>query len=311
MDFINLPDQFKLPILKKLNWRDLNNLKLVCKNFYFTIVKNIEKLDRPKVKYIKIFYAGNKILGAEYNSMYFEFFEEEMIPHHIEFNDDREYEIFLKNKDFTEIKKLVFENVVSGEVISLRDDYLPWKDVFYNYSSKISLLNMKSESLKIKILSTEGFRIPYSGILLKKESLRKMGLFERDGPNLVMKKTTMGIITGNPVLKYENTLSDTNKPLFIQFVDQLSELGFFNFKNRCNMGEFRFFVSWKGGSVVLNEEFYGELYDKITFENNSVKDVDVRYFPLKFSMKCLKCNRKHRNVIGYDKGIQSLYIILH
>uniref|UniRef100_A0A0K0G687 Uncharacterized protein n=1 Tax=Strongyloides venezuelensis TaxID=75913 RepID=A0A0K0G687_STRVS len=72
MDLVSLSDQFKFPILKELDRENLNNLKLVYKDLFFTVVKNTEKLDRPKV----------------------------------EFGDDREYEIFVKDKTITEIKSL-------------------------------------------------------------------------------------------------------------------------------------------------------------------------------------------------------------
>uniref|UniRef100_A0A0N5BI54 F-box domain-containing protein n=1 Tax=Strongyloides papillosus TaxID=174720 RepID=A0A0N5BI54_STREA len=119
MDFVNFPDAFRLQILKKLHWRDLNNLKLACKNLYFTVVKYIEKLHGPRVEYEKIPCVESKRFGANYGSMYFEIIEGHIVPHHIGSNDDNEYEIFLKGKDFTGIKKFRLGNLSDRERISI------------------------------------------------------------------------------------------------------------------------------------------------------------------------------------------------
>uniref|UniRef100_A0A0N5BQE4 F-box domain-containing protein n=1 Tax=Strongyloides papillosus TaxID=174720 RepID=A0A0N5BQE4_STREA len=289
MDFVSLPDQFKLPILKKLNWRDLNNLKLVCR--------------KPKVEYLKIFYDENKIFGADYSPMYFEIIEGHMVPHNINFNDDREYEIFLKDKDFTELKRLVFENVISGEIIDVKNNRLFNGNIrlFPHYS--ISLSNRTSKILQIMISRFYELRIPYNGNLLRKESLRKFGLFEKDGSHLIIKKIAIDNITGDPMLEYGNILTASSRHISIQIADQLCELSFLDFKNRCGTEGFILGIDWEGESGVLEENFYRELYDKIKLSINSVKDLDITDYPRLVSLNCSKCSRKHTNFIDYQKNI--------
>uniref|UniRef100_A0A0K0FGQ8 F-box domain-containing protein n=1 Tax=Strongyloides venezuelensis TaxID=75913 RepID=A0A0K0FGQ8_STRVS len=311
MDFVSLPEQFKLPILKKLHWRDLNNLKLTCKDLYFTVVKNIGKLDRPKVGYLKIYYSEDKILGVDYQSMHHRSTLGTGIIYHVEFCDDHEYDIFLKDKIFTEIRKLVLENVTSGEIINVENIASFMGETLNVYNFNISLSSRTLRSVDMNILRTGKVGIPYNDILIKKESLGKIGLFKKDGCRSIIKKITMDVVTGNSMLEYGNTSTDPDKPISIQITDQLCELGFFDFKNRCDIGGFTFKICWGNESDILEENFYRELYDKVELSINSIKNFDITYYPHLVSLNCSKCSRKHTNFINYDKSQKNLRIILH
>uniref|UniRef100_A0A0N5BQE6 F-box domain-containing protein n=1 Tax=Strongyloides papillosus TaxID=174720 RepID=A0A0N5BQE6_STREA len=309
MDLISLPKELKLQILKKLYWKDLKNLKLVCKDLYFTVVDNIEKLDRPNrpdVGYLKIYYSENKILGVDYKSRHSRINLRDRVVLHTEFSDEYECEIFIKHKDFTKIEKLIFEDVTNSAVITVEDTYTT-----NGYRIDVSLSDRTSEPLKITISSCNRLRIPYNGNIFRKESLRKMGLFERDGHRLVIKKIIMDIITGGPMLEYGNTSTDTNRPISIQITYQLCELGLFNLENRCKNEMLSFCIYWSGESEVLEEEFYRELYDKIKFNDSSVKDIDFQSYPSFISTKCSKCGNSHGNFIFFNESRKCLNIDLY
>uniref|UniRef100_A0A0N5CGS0 F-box domain-containing protein n=1 Tax=Strongyloides papillosus TaxID=174720 RepID=A0A0N5CGS0_STREA len=286
MDFISLPDVFKLQILGELHWKDLNNLKLVCKELHSIIVKNIEKLDRPKVDYLHIFYTDDEIVGATYalknnqNILRIENLKEAV------FGDDREYEDFLKDKDFTEIKILVFENTINGEMICIKDSKYNARDVI----DEISIFHE--------------LRIPFNGSVLRKESLRRWGLFEENGTRSVGRKIAMDLLTGNPMLEYENVSADTNRPTFIQVANNLYELGLFNPENLCNCKRVQLTFRVVGGFTVLDEEFYREFFNKIKFNGNFVVEEDDRAFSIWSSIKCSKCGARHRNTMHCSKVLE-------
>ena len=54
---------------RKLDWETLKDLKLVCRDFYLTIAKNIQTLDRPKAYSMTIGYDGSKISSVLYRLM--------------------------------------------------------------------------------------------------------------------------------------------------------------------------------------------------------------------------------------------------
>uniref|UniRef100_A0A0N5BQE3 F-box domain-containing protein n=1 Tax=Strongyloides papillosus TaxID=174720 RepID=A0A0N5BQE3_STREA len=309
MDFISLPEDFKLQIFKKLHWKDSNNLKLVCKNFYLTVVSNIEKLDRPKIDCLKVCYGDNKILGADYDFKR----TENLLTHgglkHVEFSNDSEYENFLKDRDLTKIKELILLDIENGGVIMVYDSSFII-GIISRYDFTISLSNgtLFSTRLNVSISSTKKLGIPYTGKVLRKESLRKMGLFERGGSHLVIKKVIMDIITGDPMLEYQSASSDTTEPIFIHITNHLCDLGFLNIKNRCDGKQFKlcFFGSDKFDN--LEKEFYRKLFDKIKFGNDLVvEDNHERYYILNF-INCPRCGTQHKNFILYEKSFRAFHI---
>uniref|UniRef100_A0A0K0G303 F-box domain-containing protein n=1 Tax=Strongyloides venezuelensis TaxID=75913 RepID=A0A0K0G303_STRVS len=323
MDFISLPDVFKLQILEELHWRDLNNLKLVCKDLYFIVVENIEKLDKPKVDYIHIYYSKDKIMGAYYALKHTENRLRSDTFKTVEFDDDHEYECFLKNKDFTEIKILVFENRATEDIISIRDsDYDTCgiigeielfhemnlrfrKYCFYNvndYRFHIAFFNRESEPLEITISSTEELRIQCDGNVLRKDSLRKWGLFEENGIRSVGKKIVTDLLTGNSLLEYENVSADINTPNFIQVTNHLYELGLFNLENLCNRKRIQLSFTVDGGFTVSDVDFYIEFFDMIKFNGNFVVENYGEQFYIWSSIDCSKCGVRHRNTMTCRKS---------
>uniref|UniRef100_A0A0K0FGQ7 F-box domain-containing protein n=1 Tax=Strongyloides venezuelensis TaxID=75913 RepID=A0A0K0FGQ7_STRVS len=309
MDFIDLPVDFKLQILKRFHWKDLNNLKLVCKNFYLTVVENVEKLDRPKVDCLKVCYGENKLLGADYDLK----LTENLLTHgglkHVEFSSDSEYEDFLKDKDFTKIKELVLRDIENSTVVMVYDSSFVIGNISrYDFTISLSNGTPFSIPLYVSISSTKNLEIPYSDSVLRKESLKKMGLFERGGSRLVIKKILMDILTGNPMLEYQNISNDSAEPMFIHITNNLCELGFLKLENRCDSKQFKlcFFGSDKFG--VLEKEFYRNLFGKIKYGNDLVvEDNDERYYILN-SINCSKCGTQHKNFILYEKSFRAFHI---
>uniref|UniRef100_A0A0N5BKH7 F-box domain-containing protein n=1 Tax=Strongyloides papillosus TaxID=174720 RepID=A0A0N5BKH7_STREA len=233
MDLLSLPDNFKLQILKKLDWKSLKNLKLVCRDFYFIIEKNIQFLDRPKVEHLEISYDKYRPLRVRYDlkdSGNTSFETSKMV----EFGNACEYEDFLRNKDFTGIKRLVLNTVTNPELIILSDDSDTRREFSkLNFYTSISNGTSYFEFPQITILSTKKLVIPYNGNLLGMQSLRKLGIFEVNKLSLVLKKIIMDVITGNPMLEYENTSIVDTKRLHVQIANHLFELGLLNPENSC------------------------------------------------------------------------------
>uniref|UniRef100_A0A0N5BQW0 Protein kinase domain-containing protein n=1 Tax=Strongyloides papillosus TaxID=174720 RepID=A0A0N5BQW0_STREA len=102
----------------------------MCRNFFFTIERNILSLDRPKINYLDIFNDGYRISRVEYSIEGTEYTGRgnyrfgNCIPKVVEFSNDDEYECFLKLMDFTEIRKIKLENVLNGESVSSK--YTGW-----------------------------------------------------------------------------------------------------------------------------------------------------------------------------------------
>uniref|UniRef100_A0A0N5BQE7 F-box domain-containing protein n=1 Tax=Strongyloides papillosus TaxID=174720 RepID=A0A0N5BQE7_STREA len=257
MDFLSLPDQFKLPILKKLHWKDLNNLKLVCRDLCLTVLRNIEELDRPKVEYLKIYYGENKIFGVDYCSKCPTNIGDNVVPHRIDFNDDREYEIFLKDKDFTDIKKLVFLDVENDELIIIENNTDNRRRIFNYDNFDVILSDGTFEYLLIKICKSKNFGgIPFNGTLLKKESLEKMGLFEGCGLYLILKQITDSIICGNTMGEYENVLIDAVRLNFVKILNHISNY-------RCDIEEFECSICQSGEIISVKDKAYYMDYTKL------------------------------------------------
>uniref|UniRef100_A0A0N5CBN8 F-box domain-containing protein n=1 Tax=Strongyloides papillosus TaxID=174720 RepID=A0A0N5CBN8_STREA len=65
-NLISLPDNFKVPIFKQLDWKTLKKLKSVCRDFYFVIERNIRRLARPKILSLLLDCDESGIPGACY-----------------------------------------------------------------------------------------------------------------------------------------------------------------------------------------------------------------------------------------------------
>uniref|UniRef100_A0A0K0FGR1 F-box domain-containing protein n=1 Tax=Strongyloides venezuelensis TaxID=75913 RepID=A0A0K0FGR1_STRVS len=312
MDLLSLPDEFKLQIFKKLNWNILKNVKLVCKNFYLLIEKNIQSLDRPKANSVSICYKEDKISRVDYSLIVTEdtFLREP--TKRVDFGNDDNYEKFLKNIDFTEIKHLCLRNHSSKEFISVRY-YCKFGSDFstYNFSAKLPNGRYCRKYISFRIRNSKKFGILYDCTILSKESLRKLGLFERCGPYFVGKKIVMDLLTGNSMLEYENIPINTHKLLYAQIMDHLNELRFFSLENTCNHKRFKLFFHKTSKFEVFWKNFYREFFDQIRFNNKVVEINNHNVCSLKSSsIKCSICGIKHEYSIVYEKNSKTLCIQL-
>uniref|UniRef100_A0A0K0G1I2 Restriction endonuclease subunit S n=1 Tax=Strongyloides venezuelensis TaxID=75913 RepID=A0A0K0G1I2_STRVS len=113
----------------------------------------------------------------------------------------KKYEEFLKDIDFTNIKQLHLRNLSNKECISVRNDSKFGSDFStYNFSAKLRNGKYCGEYPPIRIRNSKKFGILYDGNILRKESLRKLGLFERYGPYSVRKKISIDLLTDNSML---------------------------------------------------------------------------------------------------------------
>uniref|UniRef100_A0A0N5BQV9 F-box domain-containing protein n=1 Tax=Strongyloides papillosus TaxID=174720 RepID=A0A0N5BQV9_STREA len=294
-DFLSLPVVFKLQIFERLHWKDINCLQLVCKDFYLTVVENRERLDREEVNYLKVDYMRIKYSKSTTKqcALYSVW--------KIEFSNDYEYDYFLRNKKITDIKELVFENTINGEIINVMNIGYHMDFILDNYYSfEISLSNgefFSSPLRRFEISTTEEIAIPYNGTILKKEFLRKISLFERDGSLLVMKKIAMDIITGDPLMEYENTSSVIAEPIFTSIANHLSELRFFKFENRCGGKRLRLFFYGADKFDVLEKEFYKKFFNKINYGDELMVNNRETNYSITNSTNCPECDTQHENRI--------------
>uniref|UniRef100_A0A0N5BI56 F-box domain-containing protein n=1 Tax=Strongyloides papillosus TaxID=174720 RepID=A0A0N5BI56_STREA len=309
IDFVSLPENFKLQILKKLDWETLKDLKLVCRDFYLTIAKNIQTLGRPKAYSMTIGYDGSKISSVLYRLMLTGNVGRRGSLKHILFNGDDEYENFLKILDFTEIKELCLRNGSNGEYISIHYESNSGGDFSkYNFSTRLPNGRSRKMRLYIGIKSSKKVGILYDGHFLKKESLRKLGLFEEDGSHSVGRKIAMDLLTGNPMLEYENVSANTLEPLDIQIMNYLFKHGFFNPESTCGRKRFKllFLEVVKFGD--FGRKFYRKFFDEIKFNNNLVERNNRNLYSIKSSIKCTKCGVEHENSIFYRRNCKQLCI---
>uniref|UniRef100_A0A0N5B2V9 Mut7-C domain-containing protein n=1 Tax=Strongyloides papillosus TaxID=174720 RepID=A0A0N5B2V9_STREA len=151
----------------------------------------------------------------------------------------------------------------------------------------------------------------YDGNILRKESLRKLGFFENDGTRLVGKKIAMDLLTGNPILEYENSPTDTRKTLHVQTTNHLFKLGLFNPDNTCGRIRFTLIFQDLYKFGILRERFYRKLFEKINFNNNLMEENNDKVYSITSYMNCSKCGVKHENSLLYDKDLKELHITLN
>uniref|UniRef100_A0A0N5BKI6 F-box domain-containing protein n=1 Tax=Strongyloides papillosus TaxID=174720 RepID=A0A0N5BKI6_STREA len=313
MDFISLPDDCKVQIFKELNWKDLVNLKLVCRDFYFTIEGNIQALDRPKVHSLRMFCGKYRPINVEYilwNTEHIIF--RPGARKNARFKNTFEYNNFLRDKSFTSVVRLAFNNIANTIVIKRFHSNL-FSENHYKYHINITLSNRTSrlEPLSITISSTKKFLIPYNSNHLRRQCLRKWGLFKENGSILVMKKIIMDILTGNPFLEYNNTSTNSTKPFFIQISNLLYELGHFNPENRCNGGELKLSLRGAGEFTDLDDKFYRKFFGKMKFKYNTSLGKSGDKCRLIYNyLKCSKCGTDHINAIVNERFSEEKYILL-
>uniref|UniRef100_A0A0K0G257 Uncharacterized protein n=1 Tax=Strongyloides venezuelensis TaxID=75913 RepID=A0A0K0G257_STRVS len=107
--------------------------------------------------------------------------------------------------DFNEIRLLRLENLSNGKLISVHynsslDEIFPRCD-FY---TRLPNGRFCFDYLSIRIEGSRKFRILYDGNLHRNESLKKLGLFERNETCLFRRKIPIDLITGNSISEYES-----------------------------------------------------------------------------------------------------------
>uniref|UniRef100_A0A0N5BM70 F-box domain-containing protein n=1 Tax=Strongyloides papillosus TaxID=174720 RepID=A0A0N5BM70_STREA len=171
-----LPDDFKLQIFKKLGWESLKELKLVCKDLYFLIERNIHCLDRPKISHLLVNcnYLGIRrfyytITGTE-NPL-------TSIEKVVEF--ENEPKCFLRNMDFTKIKDCHIDDYFfNGQHLCVSsENHL--RGEFFTLNFSIKLLNGKFREILLSTNAKEyrHFGILNRGNLLTIDSLKNIGFF--------------------------------------------------------------------------------------------------------------------------------------
>uniref|UniRef100_A0A0K0FSD4 F-box domain-containing protein n=1 Tax=Strongyloides venezuelensis TaxID=75913 RepID=A0A0K0FSD4_STRVS len=313
MDLLSLPDDFKLQILKKLDWKSLKDLKLVCRDLYFLIEQNVQSLDRPKVHTLSIGYDEIKVYRIGYSLMIDESIFLDAPTKRVEFNNDGEYENFLKSMDFTKIKVFSLYNVSKRGSIRIHKDLHSHE----HYSSTCTVFaklpkgKSRFETFFTIILTNKKLVIPYNCDLLRIQSLRRLGIFEGNKTSLVIKKIIMDILTGNPKLEYKSARTDNSKPLYIQITNQLFKLGLLNPENACVRKGFKLYFGGISKFDVLKQEFYRKFFGKIKFRDDLVVKDNGEGYSIMNSMACSKCDTEHKNFLFYSKSCGSLHIGFH
>uniref|UniRef100_A0A0N5BUW6 F-box domain-containing protein n=1 Tax=Strongyloides papillosus TaxID=174720 RepID=A0A0N5BUW6_STREA len=300
MDLLSLPGDFKIQIFKKLDWRNLKNLKLVCKDLYFVIEKNIRFLGRPKVYSLSITYDEIKISKVDYRFILTEDTWRGGLLKVVEFSN------------FTEIKELRLTNGLNGEYISIHYESYSSRD-FSRYTFSTGLKNGRCyrDYPFVTIKNSRKFGILYDGNLLKMDSLGRFRLFEENGPCSVGKKIAMDFLTDNPMLEYEKAPTNVCKLIDIQITNHLLELRLLNPENTCVRKGFKLLFNKVYKYGVVRQKYYSKLFDKIKFNSNLVEKNNHDVYLISSSMKCSKCGVKHGNFILYDKDSKEFSITLH
>uniref|UniRef100_A0A0N5BFX9 Uncharacterized protein n=1 Tax=Strongyloides papillosus TaxID=174720 RepID=A0A0N5BFX9_STREA len=140
------------------------------------------------------------------------------------------------------------------------------------------------------------------------KSLRKFGLFGKNESNSVVKKIVMDVVTGNPILQYESTSTDTTKTIFIQILNHLNQHGFFNLKNICDGRHVKLHFKGVGEATVLEKEFIKELYNEKKIKNSLANEINDNGYCLEDSIKCSKCGKEHKYSLLCDKYSREFYI---
>uniref|UniRef100_A0A0N5CHN3 Protein kinase domain-containing protein n=1 Tax=Strongyloides papillosus TaxID=174720 RepID=A0A0N5CHN3_STREA len=86
----------------------------------------------------------------------------------------------------------------------------------YNFSARLPNRRFNRSYLSIEFEKSRKFGKLYDGNLLRKESLRKLGILRKNGIRSVGKGIAVDLLTGNPMLKYEDVPTDARKPLYFK-----------------------------------------------------------------------------------------------
>uniref|UniRef100_A0A0N5B771 F-box domain-containing protein n=1 Tax=Strongyloides papillosus TaxID=174720 RepID=A0A0N5B771_STREA len=314
INFLSLPENFQLQILKKLDWKSLVILKHVCRDFYFMIEKNMEHLDKPKVGELMIFCGHEKVKRLYYTLKH-------QNPHLFIANwkcytpkNNEQYNRFLKERDFTEVKELRFHNHDKFETVRIVE-HRPHENEFdghffhIRYSEKY-VFNDLETTYTIGISSTTDWRRLYYDSYMKSNFLQEKGFFEENGTKLIATKLVVDCLIGNTNLMYNSISTDSERLLHMEISRSIFNYNYFNFEGRCKSEKILIIFELDSFSD-LERNFYSNIFDKVKFGNNLVEiNDDYEECRIGTAMVCQKCKAKHLNCIVFSKDDHQLKIIL-
>uniref|UniRef100_A0A0K0EVS5 F-box domain-containing protein n=1 Tax=Strongyloides venezuelensis TaxID=75913 RepID=A0A0K0EVS5_STRVS len=296
INFLSLPDKFKLQILKKLDWKSLVILKLVCRDFFFTIEKNLEHLDRPKVGELMIFCGHEKVKRLYYTL-------KRQNPHLFIANwkcytpkNNEQYNRFLKERDFTEVKEIRFHNHDKFEtvrIVEYRSHENKFDGHFFHirYSEKY-VFNDLETTYTIGISSITDWRRLYYDSYIKSNFLQEKGFFKENGSKLIATKLVVDCLIGNPNLRYNNISTESGKVLHKEISKSIFNYNYFNFEGRCSEKKISIIFELDSFSD-LERNFYRDIFDKVKPENNLVEiSDDYEEYRIETAMICQRYGPK-------------------
>uniref|UniRef100_A0A0N5B772 GIY-YIG domain-containing protein n=1 Tax=Strongyloides papillosus TaxID=174720 RepID=A0A0N5B772_STREA len=221
------------------------------------------------------------------------------------FENDFEYDNFLKDMDFTELRHLFLENGTSKISIRvLKSCSSDGNSLYYGIYINLSNGPLHRAHFVIRISGTKEHEITNNGNLLRKKSLKKLGLFERNGLYLAMNKIVMNVLNGNLILECNNISIDTAKPISTQIMNHLYEQGYFNLENIFDVNrniQKKFTLRWNGEFDVSGQGFQRKLSNKLNFNNIFVgKNNCEKYHMISFE-ECSKSDAEDKNSTFYEK----------
>uniref|UniRef100_A0A0K0EVS4 F-box domain-containing protein n=1 Tax=Strongyloides venezuelensis TaxID=75913 RepID=A0A0K0EVS4_STRVS len=341
-NFLSLSDIFKLQILKELDWKSLMNLKLVCRNFYFLIEKNIEHMDRPKVRELKVVCRHGEVRFLDYiikKHSYLFIEPQDVICF---FKSKKQYDRFLKERDFTEIEKLeLFKEwtycpanegykYIRNEYIEIMEvnaDEIECDEYYFKISEDgydedsiaFDQYSLEKRFITIETVSDASWKKLCYDLCIKSDSLRDHGFFEKNGSALIAVKLVMCRLTGNPNFNYINVSTNDERPLHMDILECLFKCNYFNFEGRCNRKQIYFIFELDAFFNEFERNFYYEIFNKVKFANN-LEEFEETFnfengehlgdFSIETLMNCQKCGTEHLNKIYFSESDSTLEIIL-
>uniref|UniRef100_A0A0K0G470 F-box domain-containing protein n=1 Tax=Strongyloides venezuelensis TaxID=75913 RepID=A0A0K0G470_STRVS len=305
IDLLSLPDHLTLQILKELDWKSLMNLKLVCRDFYFLIEKNIGNLDRPKISSLKINFDNGEIQHLHYQFKTSDSFNFESEWKHYVPKDEEQYNRFLKERDFTEIEKLSFfyneinERVWVSELNQHENEFYGYLFNIYedNYDNVIEM-----SDITIEMSSNRDRRMLWYDPYTKLYVLEEMASLGNNRSKIIAVNFVMDYLTGSPSFGFDSDLIVSEGPLQRDIAAYLLEYGYFDFKGRCSREKIKFNFYQNNDSFILETDFYKELFGEIKFKNNLVEiNDDDDSFSIETAMDCRICRTRHINRVSFSQ----------
>ncbi|CEF66659.1 F-box domain-containing protein [Strongyloides ratti] len=325
MEFLSLPEPFRIQVLKNLDWKSLINAKLVSRGLYLTIEKNINFMDRPKIKNLGI-YCDKKLDDKEIIRVRYSIFPENCILRKrlkvIHFEDLNEYEQFLQKLDFSKLDYLHFRICDTSDVVGIFNKYYCGGNYIETFvlddtgeSEKKNANNVLNLISKIKDVGkmylTLNFpfqKLPMSFMFPEMGSLKEFSIEEKNGTRLITTKMIINIINNNPGMAYFKVSTDSES-FYMKVTECIFELEAFNMENRCSHTPFEISFFNITNFTLSEERFYRELFNK--FNNRSDFEVtnDNGNYNFKKTVECSKCKIQHLNLISYDCDLKIVKIV--